>query len=182
MFQCHFFVRMMYLEKYKKIAFGAREIYILTHIDRYIQGSIPNTEMDARRIDPKNRDGCTEDRSKAQRWMHSDEIATRFTATRSHRHSHSHSHSHSHTHPLIHSHARKLVLVFLVEPPGEHLARVRLLLLHRRILDLADVVPQVKLEQRAGLAARPGHDELVEGVVVGEDQILFDVAGGVFFL
>jgi hypothetical protein len=64
------------------------------------------------------------------------------------------------------------VLVSLVPVPQTHLPRVRFVLLHARVVDHAHVLVNVEAEQRAALTARLHHDEVVEGVVVQDDQVL----------
>ena len=58
------------------------------------------------------------------------------------------------------------MLVAVVPPPLNNLARVRLVLLDSRVRDHADVVVHVKAEQRTRLSSGFGYDELVEGVVL----------------
>lgn len=67
------------------------------------------------------------------------------------------------------------MLVALVVRALHDLARVGLILLDTGIVGQADVVVHIKAEQRAGLSAGLVDNEVVEGVVVGDDQILLDV-------
>ena len=67
------------------------------------------------------------------------------------------------------------VLVPLIPGPQTDLAGVRLVLLHRGVVHQPHVLVHVKLEERAALAPRLGDDEVVEGVVVWDDEVLFDV-------
>ena len=58
------------------------------------------------------------------------------------------------------------MLVPLVIAPFHNLARVRLILLYRRIREQPHVIVHVKIEQRPRLPARLVHDEIIEGVVL----------------
>ena len=52
---------------------------------------------------------------------------------------------------------------------------VRLVLFHGGIVDQPYVVVNVEGEERAALAARLYHDEVVKSVGLGDDQVLLDV-------
>lgn len=67
------------------------------------------------------------------------------------------------------------MLVSIVPAAQNDLAGVGLLLLDRGVVRQAHVVDAVELEERAALAARLRHDEVVERVVVRNDDVLFDV-------
>mmetsp|Transcript_28242 Transcript_28242/g.73243 ORF Transcript_28242/g.73243 Transcript_28242/m.73243 type:complete len:246 (+) Transcript_28242:178-915(+) len=59
--------------------------------------------------------------------------------------------------------------------PLDYLARVRLVLLLGGVVGDAHVVVDLKVEERAALAARFVHDELVESHGGGDDEVLLDV-------
>mmetsp|Transcript_37622 Transcript_37622/g.95093 ORF Transcript_37622/g.95093 Transcript_37622/m.95093 type:complete len:365 (-) Transcript_37622:53-1147(-) len=59
--------------------------------------------------------------------------------------------------------------------PLDYLARVRLVLLLGGVVGDANVVVDLKVEERAALAARFVHDELVESHGGGDDEVLLDV-------
>ena len=64
------------------------------------------------------------------------------------------------------------MLVPFVPVSFHHLARMRVGLLLGRVVDQADVLGHPKVKQGTGLPASLGLDELVEGVVLREDNVL----------
>ena len=70
---------------------------------------------------------------------------------------------------------REDVLVTLVPAAQTHLACMRLVLLHFSVVGQSDVVVHVEHEEGPGLAPGLGDDEVIEGVVVGNDEVLLDV-------
>ena len=67
------------------------------------------------------------------------------------------------------------MLIPLVPTAEDHFAGMRLMLLPARVVHQSDVLVDVKLEQRAKFAAGLRDDEIVEGVVLRDDHVLFDV-------
>ena len=64
------------------------------------------------------------------------------------------------------------MLVGLEPLPLHHLPRVRLILLHPHVVGEPHVFVHVEVEEGAGDAPGPGLDQVVEGVVSRDDQIL----------
>jgi hypothetical protein len=71
------------------------------------------------------------------------------------------------------------VLVPLVPAAVHDLARVRLVLLHADVVHHPDVLVHVEVEERTRLAPGLGDDEVVEGDVVRDDEVLLHVAQAV---
>lgn len=85
-------------------------------------------------------------------------------------------HSSSHNRASVPTHlpsvCREDVLVPFVPVSFHHLARMRVRLLLGRVVDQTDVLGHPKVKQRTGLPASLCLDELVEGVVLGEYDVL----------
>ena len=70
---------------------------------------------------------------------------------------------------------RENVLTAFVPASLTDLAWVALVLLNPSVIGHTDVVVDVEVEQRAALPTCFGHDEIIEGVIVGNDEVLLNI-------
>ena len=70
------------------------------------------------------------------------------------------------------------MLVSVVPAALDDLARVRLVLFDGGIGEHANIVVDIKVEQRARLSSRLVDDKVVEAVVMGYDQVLLPAGEG----